>query len=158
MSLLQKQKELGAAFMAQKATEPGYYKLPSGLLIKSLKKGHGETSPLPRTPCAVHYTGTLINGTKFDSSRDRGAPTSFAPNQVIPGWTEALQLMREGDHWEIIIPSELAYGDRGAGGAIPGGATLVFEMEVMNLLAPGRPAADTDKELLTKIGKTGADM
>jgi len=89
--------------------------------------------PTVSTPCLCHYAGTLIDGTKFDSSYDRGEPTQFAPNQVIRGWTEAMQLMVQGDKWEMYIPSELAYGDRGAGGKIPGGAALVFTMEILKI-------------------------
>jgi len=80
-----------------------------------------------------HYAGTLINGTEFDSSYKRGQPLSFAPNQVIKGWTEAMQLMKEGGKWELYIPSELAYGDSGAGGKIPGGSVLVFTLELLKV-------------------------
>ena len=75
----------------------------------------------------------MIDGTEFDSSYKRGEPLSFAPNQVIKGWTEAMQLMKEGGKWELYIPSELAYGDRGAGGAIPGGAALIFTLELLKV-------------------------
>jgi FKBP-type peptidyl-prolyl cis-trans isomerase FklB len=104
----------GLAFLAKKATEEGVVKLPSGLMYKELVAGVGKT-PTADSPCACHYAGTLIDGTEFDSSYKRGAPTTFAPNQVIKGWTEAMQLMKEGGKWELYIPSELAYGDRGAG-------------------------------------------
>jgi len=81
---------------------------------KEITPGTGKT-PLVSTPCKCHYAGTLIDGTEFDSSYKRGAPLTFAPNQVIKGWTEAMQLMKEGGKWELYIPSELGYGDRGAG-------------------------------------------
>lgn len=80
-----------------------------------------------------HYTGKLLDGTVFDSSVDRGSPAKFAPNQVIKGWTEALQMMRKGDKWRLWIPSELAYGDNGSGAKIPGGAVLEFELEVIEV-------------------------
>ena len=90
-------------------------------------------SPDLSTPCKCHYAGSLIDGTEFDSSYKRGEPLTLAPNQVIKGWTEAMQLMKEGAKWELYIPSELGYGDRGAGGAIPGGAALVFTMELLEV-------------------------
>merc|ERR1712232_1305149 len=105
--------------------------------------GSGKYHPKKDSPCKCHYAGTTPSLTpdaiekeesdwaEFDSSYKRGSPTSFAPNQVIKGWTEAVQLMVEGDKWEMYIPSELAYGDRGAGGAIPGKAALIFEMEIV---------------------------
>ncbi|KNC87339.1 hypothetical protein SARC_00530 [Sphaeroforma arctica JP610] len=100
-----------------------------------MKSGpEGGPSPKVSTPCDVHYAGRTIDGKEFDSSIKRGQPTRFAPNQVIKGWTEAMQLMKEGDKYELTIPSELAYGDRGAGGKIPGGAVLVFEMEIIKVL------------------------
>lgn len=113
----------------------GVVSLPSGLLYKVLKAGSGKT-PQISTPCECHYKGTLIDGSQFDSSYDRGEPTTFAPNQVIKGWTEAMQLMKEGSKWELYIPSELAYGDRGAGGMIPGGAALVFIIELLKVKGP----------------------
>lgn len=85
----------------------------------------------PRSEC--HYAGTLIDGTTFDSSYDRGSPTSFAPNQVIKGWTEAMQLMVEGDKWEMYIPSELGYGDSGSPPKIGGGDVLIFKMEIIKI-------------------------
>merc|ERR1712048_1445945 len=92
--------------------------------------GTGSNAPKAGTQCDCHYKGVTIDGKQFDSSFDRGSTTAFAPNQVIKGWTEAMQQMVEGDMWEMYIPSENAYGDRGAGGAIPGGATLVFVMRL----------------------------
>ena len=94
----------------------------------------GGKSPGPNTPCSCHYRGTTIHGKEFDSSYSRGQPTTFAPNQVIRGWTEAMQMMKEGDKWELVIPSELAYGDRQMGADITPGAVLVFEMEIMKVL------------------------
>eukprot|EP00927_Polykrikos_kofoidii_P045791 TRINITY_DN398_c0_g1_i1.p1 TRINITY_DN398_c0_g1~~TRINITY_DN398_c0_g1_i1.p1 ORF type:complete len:162 (+),score=38.32 TRINITY_DN398_c0_g1_i1:73-558(+) len=123
----------GTKFLAEKAAEEGVVKLPSGLLYKVLKKGEGTHHPTADSPCDCHYRGTLTDGKEFDSSYKRGEPTSFAPNQVIKGWTEAMQLMVEGDKWEMYIPSDLAYGDRGAGGVIPGKAALIFEMELIKI-------------------------
>eukprot|EP00441_Pelagodinium_beii_P001293 CAMPEP_0197703286 /NCGR_PEP_ID=MMETSP1338-20131121/125361_1 /TAXON_ID=43686 ORGANISM="Pelagodinium beii, Strain RCC1491" /NCGR_SAMPLE_ID=MMETSP1338 /ASSEMBLY_ACC=CAM_ASM_000754 /LENGTH=298 /DNA_ID=CAMNT_0043287179 /DNA_START=68 /DNA_END=963 /DNA_ORIENTATION=- len=123
----------GKAYLEAKEKEEGVVKLPSGLLYKVLKTGDGKHHPTKDSPCDCHYAGTLIDGTEFDSSYKRGKPTTFAPNQVIKGWTEAMQLMVEGDKWEMYIPSELAYGDRGAGGKIPGGAALVFQMEIIKI-------------------------
>ena len=110
-------------------------KLPSGLQYRILKSGDPEGAhPSVDSPCKCHYEGRLAsNGEVFDSSIKRGTPLTFAPNQVIAGWTEALQLMRPGDKWELTIPPQLGYGDRGAaGGKIPGGATLIFQLELIS--------------------------
>ena len=102
----------GKAWLANKATEQDVVATGSGLLYKVLKSGpDGAKKPKVDTPCECHYKGTLIDGREFDSSYSRGMPATFAPNQGIKGWTEAMQLMKEGDHWELYIPSELAYGD-----------------------------------------------
>jgi len=123
----------GLEYLKKKESEEGVIKLPSGLMYKVLKKGDGKYSPTANSQCDCHYAGQLIDGTEFDSSYKRGTPTSFAPNQVIKGWTEAMQLMVEGDKWEMYIPSELAYGSSGAGGVIPGNAALVFQMELIKI-------------------------
>ena len=136
--------EAGKAWLAEKATESGVISLPSGLMYKVLREGDGDAHPLPGTSCSCHYAGTLIDGTTFDSSYDRGSPTSFAPNQVIAGWTEAMQLMVKGDKWEMYIPSELGYGDRGSPPKIPGGAPLVFTMEILEINGATTPAARCD--------------
>ena len=125
----------GLAFLAKKDQEDGVVKLESGLRYKEITPGTGKT-PQIGTPCKCHYSGTLIDGTEFDSSYKRGQPLTFAPNQVIKGWTEAMQLMKEGGKWELYIPSELGYGDRGAGAQIPGGAVLVFTLELLEVLGP----------------------
>jgi FKBP-type peptidyl-prolyl cis-trans isomerase FklB len=122
----------GLAFLLKKEKEDGVTKMSTGLIYKELTKGTGKT-PTADSPCACHYSGTLIDGTEFDSSYKRGQPTTFAPNQFIKGWTEAMQLMQEGGKWELYIPSELAYGDRGAGGRIPGGAVLIFILELIEV-------------------------
>jgi FKBP-type peptidyl-prolyl cis-trans isomerase FklB len=150
-------KEKGAKFLKELAALPHIYKLPSGMLFKVLAKGSGK-SPTIVSPCDVHYKGTLIDGSKFDSSFDRGAPATFAPNQVIGGWTEALQLMREGDHWEVYIPYNLAYGEGGQGEKIPDHSTLVFEMQLIKVKDAGKPGADADAAIKKKIGKAYADL
>jgi FKBP-type peptidyl-prolyl cis-trans isomerase FklB len=126
--------EEGLKFLAAKEKEAGVVKLPSGLLYTELVAGTGK-SPSLSSPTKCHYKGTLIDGTEFDSSYSRGHPATFAPNQVIKGWTEAMQLMKEGGTWELYIPAELAYGDRGAGGRIPGGSALIFTLEMLEVLA-----------------------
>jgi len=124
--------EEGLKFLAAKKSEDGVVSLPSGLLYKQITAGTGRTPTLD-SPCECHYSGVLIDGTEFDSSYRRGQPLTFAPNQVIKGWTEAMQLMKEGGKWELYIPSELGYGDRGAGALIPGGAVLIFELELLKV-------------------------
>jgi FKBP-type peptidyl-prolyl cis-trans isomerase FklB len=150
--------EAGIAFLKAKEAEAGVHKLPSGMLFKVLEKGSGATSPRVSDPCDVHYEGTLPDGSVFDSSFKRGSPATFAPNQVIKGWTEALQLMREGDKWEVYIPHELAYGARGAGGVIPGYAALTFKMQLIKVKSGGKPAAEADAAIVEKLGKSYADL
>ena len=124
----------GEAFLADNAKKEDVVVLPSGLQYRIIKSGpEGAPSPSSDTPCDCHYRGTLIDGTQFDSSYDRGEPTKFAPNQVIAGWTEAMQIMREGDKWELFLPSELAYGESGSGRKIKGGNALVFLMEIVKV-------------------------
>merc|ERR1719210_2864611 len=117
----------GKAWLAENAKKPGVTVTSSGLQYRILKSGPADgPQPKENTPCECHYQGSLIDGSEFDSSYSRGAPTTFAPNQVIRGWTEAMQLMVEGDKWELYIPSELAYGERGSPPKIPGGSVLIF--------------------------------
>ena len=104
----------------------------SGLMYEILESGDGAT-PKETDRVTVHYRGTLEDGTEFDSSHKRGQPAVFPVNRVIRGWTEALQLMKEGDKWRLTIPPDLAYGSRGAGAAIPPGATLTFEVELIKV-------------------------
>lgn len=113
---------------------------------KELRPGdiNGKT-PLVDTPCECHYSGQLTDGTEFDSSYNRGAPTTFAPNQVIRGWTEAMQMMKEGEKRELYIPSELAYGDYGAGGIIPPGAALIFTLELIKVKGPHKYLGSADE-------------
>ncbi|HEY2155819.1 MAG TPA: FKBP-type peptidyl-prolyl cis-trans isomerase [Isosphaeraceae bacterium] len=122
-------KQEGDAFLAANAKKPGVTTLPSGLQYKVLKEGTGH-SPKASDVATVHYEGKLINGQVFDSSYKRGEPTQFQPNQVIRGWTEALQLMKTGSEWELYIPSDLAYGPGGNRG-IPPNSTLVFKVELI---------------------------
>lgn len=128
-----KAKEKGKQFLDENSKKEGVVVLPSGLQYKVLVKGDGP-SPKPEDKVSVHYTGTLIDGTKFDSSYDRNAPAVFGVTQVIKGWTEALQLMHVGDKWQLFIPSDLAYGDTGAGGVIGPGEVLVFEVELLSII------------------------
>jgi len=125
--------EAGRKYLEESKTKPDVITLKSGLQYKVLTKGAGKFHPHLGAPCECHYAGTLIDGTEFDSSYKRGQPTTFAPNQVIKGWTEAMQLMVEGDKWEMYIPMELAYGAGGRPPTIPGGAALVFQMEILRI-------------------------
>lgn len=126
-------REEGLAYLKEHATQEGVTVLPSGLQYRILRSGSGVYHPKESTSCSCHYEGKLLDGTVFDSSYERGSPTSFAPNQVIKGWTEAMQLMVEGDLWELTIPSELAYGERGSPPKIPGNSVLVFKMEILEI-------------------------
>jgi FKBP-type peptidyl-prolyl cis-trans isomerase FklB len=129
-----KVKAEGIAFLANNAKRPGVITLKSGLQYEVLRKSDSSSvSPGLEDTVVTNYKGTLIDGTEFDNSYKRGQPLTLPVGGVIKGWTEALQLMHVGDKWKIYIPSELGYGDRGAGGAIPGGATLVFEMELLGI-------------------------
>lgn len=122
----------GQAFLARNAARAEVITTDSGLQYEVLVSGDG-TSPAPADLVTVHYTGTLIDGTVFDSSVQRGQPAEFPANRLIAGWVEALQLMKVGDKWMLYIPPELAYGDRGAGGVIGPGATLIFEIELLGV-------------------------
>jgi len=122
----------GEAFLAANGKKEGVKTLPSGLQYKVLKSGTGK-SPKATDTVKVHYHGTLIDGTVFDSSVERGEPATFGVNQVIPGWTEALQLMKEGDKWQLVIPSKLAYGERSPGGKIGPSSVLIFDVELLSV-------------------------
>lgn len=106
---------------------------PSGLQYEVLKEGDGP-QPTANDQVEVHYTGKLIDGTVFDSSEERGMPATFGVTQVIPGWVEALQLMKAGSRWRLFIPSQLAYGPNGAGGVIGPNATLIFDVELLKVI------------------------
>lgn len=146
-------KRTGAKWLADKEKEAGVHKLPSGMLFKVLVKGKGTKSPTENDDCDVHYKGTLRDGAKFDSSYDRGQPATFKPTQVIKGWTEALQLMTEGEKWEVYIPYDLAYGERGSPPKIPPFSPLIFEMELIKVKGKGKPAEEAKKQLESKTGK-----
>ena len=123
----------GEAFLAENAKREGIKVTESGLQYEVLESGKGD-SPKASDNVEVHYTGTLIDGTVFDSSVERGVPASFGVTQVIPGWVEALQLMHEGDKWRLYIPSDLAYGPNGAGGVIGPNMTLIFDVELLRVI------------------------
>ncbi len=120
----------GEQFQAEFSAQPDVKSTESGLLYRVMVQGDGET-PTEDSTVTVHYRGMLTDGTEFDSSYRRNEPTSFGVTGVIPGWTEMLQLMNVGSKVEVVIPPGLAYGERGAGAAIPPGATLVFEIELL---------------------------
>lgn len=126
-------KKDGETFLAANAKKEGVTVLPSGLQYKVLKSGEGR-KPGRTDKVRCHYEGTFPNGQKFDSSYDRDEPAVFGVNQVIAGWTEALQLMSEGSAWELYIPYNLAYGEAGAPGAIPPYSALVFKVELIEVL------------------------
>jgi len=128
----EKNKKEGEVFLAENKKKEGVKTLPSGLQYKVIKAGTGKKPKLTDT-VTTHYRGTLIDGTEFDSSYRRGQPASFPVTGVIPGWTEALQLMEEGAKWQLVVPSNLAYGDRGAGRQIGPNATLIFEVELISI-------------------------
>ena len=126
--------EEGKAFLAENAKKDGIKTRPSGLQYRVITKGKG-TSPKAGDTVTVNYRGTFLDGTEFDSSYKRGKPASFQVDGVIAGWTEALQLMKPGEKWELFVPSELAYGERGMG-RIPPNSTLIFEVELVSVGSP----------------------
>ena len=127
-----KANEAGNAYLTENAEKEGVITTESGLQYEVMTAGSGA-KPTADDQVTVHYHGMLTDGTVFDSSVDRGEPAQFGVTQVIPGWVEALQLMSVGDKWKLTIPSNLAYGDRGAGGLIGPNATLVFEVELIGI-------------------------
>lgn len=129
----------GDAFLAANKEKDGVVTLPSGLQYKVLEEGAGLEHPLVSTQCECHYAGRLLDGSEFDSSYKRGKPTAFAPNQVIKGWTEAMQLMVQGDKWEMYIPWQLAYGASGKPPKIPAKACLIFVMEIVKIKGETKP-------------------
>lgn len=125
--------EKGKTFLEENKKNPNVKVLPSGLQYEVIREGNGK-HPKATDQVRCHYEGTLIDGTLFDSSVRRGQPAVFGVNQVIKGWVEALQLMSEGAKWKLYIPSELAYGAAGAGEMIPPHSTLIFEVELLEVL------------------------
>ncbi len=128
------EKSSATAFLELNRKKQGVISLPNGLQYEVLKAApSGGIKPVAIDTVVVHYVGKLTNGTEFDNSVSRGEPATFPLNGVIKGWTEILQLMSKGDKWRVVIPSELGYGERGAGAAIPGNATLIFEIELLDI-------------------------
>jgi len=132
-----REKAASAAYMAKAAAEPGAVKTESGLIYRELTPGAGD-SPKATDTVKVHYRGTLINGAEFDSSYKRNQPAQFALNGVIKCWTEGVQKMKVGGKSMLACPSDLAYGDQGRPPAIPGGATLIFEVELLEIGAANK--------------------
>jgi FKBP-type peptidyl-prolyl cis-trans isomerase FklB len=130
--MMEKQKQRGEAFLSENKKKEGVKTLPSGLQYKVIKAGTGKKPKVDDT-VTVNYRGTLIDGTEFDSSFRRGQPVAFPVSGVIPGWTEALPLMQEGAKWQLFVPPNLAYGERGAGGLIGPNVTLIFEVELISV-------------------------
>jgi len=122
----------GEACLKENSAKSGVHTTPSGLQYKVITEGHGKSAKATDT-VLVHYRGTTIDGTEFDSSYKRNEPISFPLNGVIPGWTEGVQLMKEGGKMQLFIPSNLAYGSRGAGGVIPPDSTLIFDIELLKV-------------------------
>jgi FKBP-type peptidyl-prolyl cis-trans isomerase FklB len=137
----------GEKFLAENKTKEGVKTTPSGLQYKVISEGKGE-SPKATDTVVTHYKGTLINGTEFDSSYKRGEPATFPVNRVIKGWTEALQMMKPGAKYQLFVPANLAYGERGAGGDIGPNETLIFEVELLEVKPGGEAGA--------AAGQTGA--
>jgi FKBP-type peptidyl-prolyl cis-trans isomerase FklB len=132
-SKIDAQKKAGAEFLQANKNKVGVTALPEGLQYQELKQGNGA-KPSPGDTIKAHYKGALLDGKEFDSSFKRNQPFTAPLRSLIKGWQIAIPLMNEGSHWRLWIPSELAYGDRGAGGDIPGGATLMFEVELLQII------------------------
>lgn len=130
---IEAQKQVGTEFMTANRTREGVVELPEGMQYLVLKEGTGGL-PLPSSTVRAHYRGQLLDGKEFDNSFKRGEPFTAPLRSLIRGWQIALPLMREGSLWRLWIPSSLAYGDRGAGSDIPGGATLMFEVELISIV------------------------
>ena len=134
MEASEKVRKESEQFLEENKKRTGVTTTASGLQYEVITRGKGTVSPKPTVKVEVHYHGTLTNGFVFDSSVERGQPATFGLNQVIKGWTEGLQYMHEGDKFKFFLPSDLAYGDRGAGPNIKPGAALVFEVELIKIL------------------------
>lgn len=130
---IDKQKEEGREFLEANKQKPGVTVLPEGIQYEVVKEGTGP-KPAPTDKIKAHYKGALLDGKEFDSSFKRNQPFSAPLRSLIKGWQIAIPLMNQGSHWRLWIPSDLAYGDRGAGNDIPGGATLMFEVELLEIL------------------------
>ena len=143
--LMEKHKKQGEDFLAENKKKEGVKTLPSGLQYKVIKAGTGKKPKLDDTVTA-NYRGTLIDGMEFDSSYKRGQPATFRVSGVIPGWTEALQLMEEGAKWQLYVPSNLAYGQRGAGKVIGPDTALIFEIELVSIQEKGQEKKQENKQ------------
>jgi len=149
-------KRTGEKFLKETASKEGIYTLKSGMLVEILKEGTDTNarSPTKFDTCDVTYKGTLKDGNQFDAGT-----TSFSPNQVIKGWTEAMQLMGEGDKWKLYIPYDLAYGERGSPPKIPGYSPLVFEIEIHKVKSSGgKPVADARKLFQESLATTTSEL
>jgi FKBP-type peptidyl-prolyl cis-trans isomerase FklB len=149
-------RKIGEEFLAENKKKTDVVVLPSGLQYTVMKKGTGP-KPGPTDKVKVHYHGTLIDGKVFDSSVERGEPIELSVNGVIPGWTEALQLMPVGSKWKLFIPSNLAYGDQQAGPLIAPGSTLVFEVELLDIIKPDMLKSDGPKMDSLKVDSPKVD-
>ena len=145
MKIMEELKKKGEAFLAENKKKKGVITTKSGLQYIVLRKGKGK-KPKATDQVKVHYKGTLIDGTEFDSSYKRGEPVAFPVNQVIPGWTEALQLMTVGSKYRLFIPSDLAYGERGGGRQIGPNAMLIFEVELLSIETIPEPEAKSEAQ------------
>ncbi len=153
----QQEKESSKGFVETAAKEPGAERLPSGMVFKSTAPGTGET-PKATDRVKVNYRGTLTNGTEFDSSYKRGQPAEFPLNGVIPCWTEGLQKMKVGEKAKLVCPSNIAYGDMGRPPTIPGGATLVFEVELLEIAKQAPPPPMPQISLPPPAGKPSGTL
>ncbi|WP_417450119.1 FKBP-type peptidyl-prolyl cis-trans isomerase [Kordiimonas sp.] len=136
------------AYLEENKKKEGVQVTASGLQYRVVESGDGK-SPSAEDFVTVHYAGRLIDGSEFDSSYKRGEPATFPAGRLIPGWTEALQMMQVGDKWELAIPAEIAYGPNGAGGVIPGDATLVFDVELLGVMSLEEAEAEARKQAET---------
>ncbi|MES1926485.1 FKBP-type peptidyl-prolyl cis-trans isomerase [Salinisphaera sp. T31B1] len=152
----QTNQEKGKKFLAENKSKDGVKTTDSGLQYKVIEPGDGP-SPGENDSVTVHYTGKLIDGTVFDSSRERGEPVTFPVNAVIPGWTEALQLMKQGAKYELYIPADLAYGERGAGAQIGPNETLIFDVELLKVDKGGDSGSADAPQSSSGNGGAGAD-
>ncbi|MFL6651201.1 MAG: FKBP-type peptidyl-prolyl cis-trans isomerase [Sulfurifustaceae bacterium] len=148
-----REKKAGKAYSDKVAAEKGVSKTDSGALYSTITPGKGE-SPKATDTVKVHYQGSLINGTVFDSSVQRGQPATFPLNQVIPCWTEGLQKMKVGEKARLVCPSNTAYGDRGHPPQIPPGATLVFNVELLEIMKPEAPKQESNGQQPAKLEPT----
>ena len=148
----EKGKKEGAEYLQKFLGDKGAQKTKSGLGYKILEMGSGD-HPKSKDVVEVHYTGTLMDGTVFDSSRERNKPVTFPLRNVIKGWSEGITMIKKGGKIKLVIPSDLAYGDHGAPPKIPGGATLIFDVELLNINPKPKPQPTTDKGKAKGKGK-----